>query len=1094
MRRKLKDGVLGQSLGLKIVVFGEVQGGKPLFGLYQIKASAGSGKTHTLTKRFLELLTASKNLEEVVAITFTNNAADEMRKRIIRTLKMIALGLDPYKDDQPIALDKEQARIFVDKILDNLSNLNVRTIDSLLLQIVRTSSLQLKLNPDFTPVFSTEETIIPYLEKICEQARKYDDSLYDLLEDALRDIYYEDNNLKGFMAAKKIPAKIEPLFNDILLRLCRDLPPQETLKELRSDFNKKIIATAQTILDECTGLKKVFVDALNKAINGDVKFKSTYFNKPILNDCLNKVHSVTDKGEEAFQSLKTAISNYQLLSSAIAIYQFIHLGEVLYQEFMKSEASGLYLHTVLVPPLALAMFEGFVQISDALFRLGNRITHLLIDEFQDTSTRQWDALKPLALEVLAHEGSLTWVGDIKQSIFTWNGGNPKLFDGILHDKELTCIAKDHIHLETLPYNWRSCPAIVDFNNQLFKPLEDEAKALAIVKNLVPDDMPEEFSQKIAKELPTIFNKVSQKVPPKVGPNSQMQGYVEVFEDVESDDLLDSIATLLQDLHQVRPWRDFMILERSNDASTELANHLVKLGIPVVTENSLLLAQNSLIIQSLAFLTVMVDENNDLAIWTLLTGHIMAKHAQCADLDFEDFMASTFDNETHDSLAQILKSAWPLIWKNCFERFVEYSNFLSPYDLLQEWYQFFDVEERFLSERIFVRRFLELVHQAEEQNATTISNFLEYWDNYGQDEKIPLPNNLDACRILTIHKAKGLESKVVLLPLKKERTAAQKDLIYLTYPNPKKESIPLASVQNNPNPDKKDEPIQLAVMRNKKIPHEYYTDYLRALAENFHLLYVATTRACEELYILPVGSRDSEDKDKTLFRNLAAAAGLNLPLKYGTKLGTAKIVEPENVPNTTTLPPKAAFSSADWIKALKLSKNIDKINPEEPKDLGKLFHDALEYLPKNDLEVQEKASEALRYALWHKHLLQELDPKIHERLLKNLIWFLSEPEVPGWLEVGLREQSFMSANGKLWRCDLLVPTSKGYFVVDYKTGESTLEHHQQLRHYMTILSVVLEAEIVGVLVYLDKRRFQVLKYDGQFQQALHLADLDLDSWF
>ena len=142
-----------------------------MIGLYQIKASAGSGKTHTLTERILSLLALGNDLTQIIAITFTNAAAEEMRSRVLSRLKTAALGLDTA------LMPRAKTQHLLSDILDNYSALNVRTIDSLLLQIVRTSSLKIHLSPDFVPVFNTQQTVEPFLEILSLRARQGDTKL-----------------------------------------------------------------------------------------------------------------------------------------------------------------------------------------------------------------------------------------------------------------------------------------------------------------------------------------------------------------------------------------------------------------------------------------------------------------------------------------------------------------------------------------------------------------------------------------------------------------------------------------------------------------------------------------------------------------------------------------------------------------------------------------------------------------------------------------------------------------------------------------------------------------------------------------------------
>lgn len=125
---------------------------------------------------------------------------------------------------------------------------------------------------------------------------------------------------------------------------------------------------------------------------------------------------------------------------------------------------------------------------EAFCRLGTSLTHILVDEFQDTSREQWEAIHPLVLEALSRGGSLTWVGDVKQAIYGWRGGDATLFDEVRSDAELCAVAPEP-RVDILPTNWRSCRAIVETNNTLFRQLSETATAKAVLSAMLPKDTP-----------------------------------------------------------------------------------------------------------------------------------------------------------------------------------------------------------------------------------------------------------------------------------------------------------------------------------------------------------------------------------------------------------------------------------------------------------------------------------------------------------------------------------------------------------------------------------------------------------------------------
>ncbi|MBQ7585755.1 MAG: PD-(D/E)XK nuclease family protein, partial [Desulfovibrionaceae bacterium] len=404
-------------------------------------------------------------------------------------------------------------------------------------------------------------------------------------------------------------------------------------------------------------------------------------------------------------------------------------------------------------------------------------------------------------------------------------------------------------------------------------------------------------------------------------------------------------------------------------------------------------------------------------------------------------------------------------------FVSYSTLLSPYDLLSEWYSFMEVEKHFPQEQAFVQRFLEIVHASEDQGALSLSSFLEYWDNHTEEERVPMPENMEAVRLMTIHKAKGLEAKVVIFPWQQKQMRVDRDIVYKDIEDPNL-----------------DLDLHLALRRETIVPEEYYEDYVKRFTESFHLLYVATTRAKEELYVLHIKS-GNEEKDSLL--QLMEKANLEFPYKAGQKSALTKIVTQEEYPlyqvEVKESKDLEAWHPMHWLPRLK----VTKVTPEEPqaqaKDFGVLFHAALEFVASNYEDPVQSADQALRYALWHTRLKHLVAKDLVENLRESLVWLLSQPLMRKWLSIGFREHSLLTSKGKLLRCDLLVPRDTDWLVVDYKSGEVDEQHLGQMRGYLR--GVKSEAKkATGLLVYLEDRLFQKVTLTNASSRVLRLEEL------
>ncbi|MCR5813534.1 MAG: UvrD-helicase domain-containing protein [Desulfovibrio sp.] len=1016
-------------------------------GLFQIKASAGSGKTHTLTERILSLLVEGNQLSQIIAITFTNAAAEEMRSRVLSRLKSAALGLDTK------LLPKNQAKQLLSDILYNYSALNVRTIDSLLLQIVRTSSLKIHLNPDFDPVFNTSQTVEPFLEILSVRARQGDERLARQLDSLVRSLYLE-GQAHGFLAGKKIQNLLAPLFSAILLKQCEDLMPASQVRQLRTETQEKLVELAASLLAQAgqAKWKKQAQNALQLLAHNELKaLDSAFLAKDSLAELFCKNEAAADNAQlcALYSQLLTGKTRFRLFNEAVKTLPFIELGRRMADAFMASEDAGRFLHTVVVPSLVCAIFEGYLPVEETLFLLGNDTRHVLIDEFQDTSDDQWLALSHLVEEALAKGGSFTWVGDVKQSIFSWRGGNPELFDQLLQDSHLLrLVAKPDRHTENLPCNWRSLPTLIDFNNRLYQPLENAQTCREIISRCLAKDLPASLAQEAGQKLALAFAKHHQSYPQNK--KTDQTGSVQL-RTTTAETLADDVLAQLVAWHQHRPWSQMLVLVRKNREALELAQTLLAQGIPVVTENSLLLAQQSLIIQSLALLRFLLL-HDQLAFYTLLSGEIFATLPEVTQSFSLTALCEDYLREHDLTLEQCFRQRWPELWKKYFASFARSAALLSPYDLLSEWYSFLGVAERFPKERIFTRRLLEILHLAEDKGAGTISAFLEYWQDNHEEEKVPLPENMDAVRIMTIHKAKGLEAPCVLFPWKMVPITARTELLFTTT-----------------------EEGRLATLLNKNAGEIYYRSLLRDCQETLNILYVATTRAREELCVLRCQQNRSDDKD--LLKILVEMAGL--------EMSEALTDRPDPLPSAAEAsePHQPAQSGEEnlptpmqWLPSLRIAHSRDQDEAEEARRRGILLHKALQYVLWQEDPVKA-ADTALRFGLARldpRRLLKEnlANDKARDLARHSLVWFLGQKEAQAWLTCGLREHSLLDNKGQLVRFDLLVPEGDSYLVLDYKSGQPKENDIWQMRNYLALLAKS-GKNARALLVYLEIERLQLV---------------------
>ena len=1139
--------------------------------LTRISASAGSGKTYTLTRHFLELLREASplptaagcalhgrnsgySLAEILAATFTNKAAAEMKTRVVEGLKEEALRA---RAEAGAALSPKKgpsvAEQWVDRILRHYGSLNIRTIDSLLATLVRLSSLELGLPPDFEPSFSAEEFFTPHYDALMDElapepeqdgeakanasqitalhtstgpTRVTDPAqLRACLSEACRSLLFL-SDFKGFTPK----GRLHYLLLELVERLLRseETPRvdagavREKLGALHADVVDACIALLDTIADEKLSAGKNFLRFIGNCAES-APFRplpdSVYREKSCLDECLNKASrgTASESAEAAFADALAAVAAYAsalpLFRHALQLAPLIELAHELHARMEGAEDK--LLPALRLPGLAGRLLSGETGVSDALCRLGTRLSRLLLDEFQDTSREQWRALLPLAAESLSTGGSLTLVGDVKQAIYGWRGGDARLFEEAASDPELTAISPRPERRE-LEYNWRSHPAVVTHNNAFFSLLGREAVAYATLSAMLPLHTPEPYRLEAAREAAAHYAGARQSIPAQKDWNSDPKSLlagVRLYR-VEAP-TVDRVRELVRErLHRLLReellphWRygDIAILARSGDEAALVAEWLSAWGVPVVTENSFLLAAHPLVGRLIAFLSFLDYPLDDLAFWEFASAKECLGPRRPKGLTEWLARASLERGERHTPLYRLFRRDFPDVWEHCIEPFYSGAGLMSAYDTLLEAIKRFEVLEREPGQAPFVRRLLELAHLAESRGHSSLAAFLAFWRDCKDNEKLPLPERMNAVRIMTIHKAKGLEFPVVILPFQHKGRRREPDLAAVTVRG-----------------------IPLLTRAGRELPDLYYPACITDELERLNLLYVAWTRPVYALHafitrpasasastplvkaleeLLDAYERETdgelcewetlgEEEVRTPPREAALTdaplqaesltplalhspeAAEPLPANSGCRAprslpGRPGGAEPLQELSASPEPPEPLWRPMNWLPRLKIYRSPLPAPHFTPRQRGILTHLCLEHLM-----LSEAASEETRRRDVDRSVRQGLrlfplpldDPEtIAAEMAEGLFWFAGLPEAPVWLARGLREQGIMDDHGRMHRVDLLVDKGDGAMhAVDYKTGQARDDHLIQVRRYMRLAGEATGRPMRGFLVYLDERR-------------------------
>lgn len=1072
--------------------------------LTQLKAAAGSGKTFALTERFLALLggadqestsmacTAARPggycWPEILAATFTNKAASEMKERVVEAIKRTALNIP---EGQKADWSAAKAENTLDNILRRYNQLGIRTIDSTLALLLRVFALEAGLRPDFEIAFDPEPPMQEALEHIVSTCAAGDAEHVALFRDALLTVLRfekdsQGNAITGFRLEDRLRKRLYGLTKHLMADpdgARNVLTDQQRLADLLvpsfDAFTGALGALVQCIEGHGMVMDKRFTKFLDKCAPValfDPTPSSKYAERETLEQSAvkNSKPLVSAAAETCWNDFRVCLGEYAraqaVLSRAYAMAPAVELARRMLEFMLRREReTGQVLGSTL-PGRVRRMLDGEYGVPDAFCRLGSRLHHLLIDEFQDTSQDQWAAITPLAEECLAKGGSLFYVGDVKQAIYGWRGGDATLFDSVAAQPGLTDMVAEP-EKNGLRHNWRSREAVVAFNNDLFTRLAgpDESEQLAMD---LFGEAPEACRSGFALAVQTAFADAAQQLPQ--GKDTE-GGYVRI-EQLAGGSAKDIIAQgigaveslIADDLALRRAHSDICVLVRKKDHASLLCDRLVARGIPVITESSLRLKLHPVPRQLAALLAVADFPGNDLALAQLISGEMFLAESGLSLEETTHWLAERSPGPLHLSF----REAFPEAWNRCLAPFVSQAGLMTPYDLASDAARFFQVRCRHPEAELFLLRFLELIHRAGESGQGSLSGFLEFWEDKGDDEKVSLPESVDAVRILTVHKSKGLQYPVVVVP-------------FLAWPLVSDREVVTADIGGH----------TVLTSLNKSMGAPYYQQRQKEAQEQLNLLYVAFTRAEEELFAFTPRSVRGKAPAHAAMR-LLHPLDEDMPVLergdipdypyFSGQTSQAASGTGETIPLADCSADQAVNTARlmSWLPRLRVHRHMEE-SSFDARMRGEAAHRAMELLtPPETTEARVMdertrtlaATRARTLALYDFPVLMALPAPerqtLEQELDEILLWALGHADLRRWLAHGRSEASFLDADGDAKRPDFIHFGDGETVILEFKTGAKQPEHAQQTRAYMDMVRAALPTSTVkGVVVYLDLRELE-----------------------
>jgi ATP-dependent helicase/nuclease subunit A len=997
--------------------------------LIRLLSSAGGGKTYRLSTRYKDLLKEdNQNLKKSLAITFTNKAATEMKERILALLK-----------EEALIEKNKHSRDLIDFILDNYSDFSVRTIDSFVNSLVKAFSIELGITPESEIIMDSnyyKDFATSLIIQSVEQNKDFRDKLSNFIISRIEtggkiSWDFHDTIRKGMDRLEKYEGKENVTFE----KAPEDLKILD--KEIVICFNKSI-SIAEEILEysaQHSGIHSRFLETLatvSRTQNIEKLLESSYIKKEA-EEALTKSFKDDPKDfAQLFGELKKYIFNYYKYSLIwehnyqIDIYQP-------YREALKNIREKQKVRFIEDINKELKVLFDEFSIPFVFYRIGEKFIHYLVDEFQDTSRDQWQNLVPLIDNALSEGGSFFYVGDPKQAIYQWRGGDVELFQ--LPSNLFASVGENEKESDYIDKNYRSNRAIVDFVGEVFS------------------NLPEEIKCKMGQKSNFYTDTVQQKIP-DFKSEKDFEGFVSIKkikpESKNIEDIFSSInhqleETIKEILSRGYSEGDIAILVRRNNDAKEITEYLCEKGYPVVSSETLYLTSNPVIKGILSSLKFLAHPPDNTSFLGLLTSPFFGKKT---GLDYNAVINFAENCSTGIPYYIQFKEKQPDIWQNYIEPFFTHVGFLPVYDLASDIIRTFKIPEKCEGAESFLEALLEFIHDLEEQSITSIEGMLTEWQkrqDYENPPSILLPESTQAIKIMTIHSAKGLEFPVVIIPF-----------IYIPFDKDKNEVVIEYKGIKRIVKVKKDVLPENDAELKKEIEAKLIEKEQNETFEEINNFYVALSRAVYELHVFTSDEKPQNYSDlwKKILENYARGDSYTkgkprnkppmekrkeeLSLKYlKMDLESKESVE------------KA--SSRLWFKKNDMYVLMnEKIS--ESRKTGEILHKILFYIKDTgDLEnfdsIINQSINEFAYPGERNILKEKIKPVIENIFKKEEMkeWF--SPDVNAW-----REKEIISDAGDLYRLDRVVFKGDEIHIIDFKSGEepeSTWK--KQLNLYKEVMS-------------------------------------------
>jgi ATP-dependent exoDNAse (exonuclease V) beta subunit len=1070
-------------------------------GITIYKASAGSGKTFKLTQQYLFMIISNPHqYKNILAVTFTNKATAEMKNRIVNELNNLSEGKPtPHANTLRKFLNlndhqlKQNARQALGLILHDYSRFSVSTIDHFFQRVIRNfaretglqSGYNLELDQTEILNYAVDELLLAAAEN--EQLKKW---LVDFARSRIQDGKSWDFRNEIMFLANELTTEQVKSLNLEHFEATRDKKTMalylNSLNKIANRFEKQLQSYGEQAVE--------IIEKADLSI-GDFKYRGNaanyfYYLKQLRKDKLEPGANVRKALEDTDNWPKPKIDENKkqliirlaqdhlmdILNEAVSFYEnhFIQYNtalEVKKNIFILGILADIRMRidnhckekNIFLISDASELLRKIIGNNDAPFvyeKTGSQYKHFMLDEFQDTSRFQWDNFKPLIQNSLAENGYNMLVGDIKQSIYRWRNSDWK----ILSDEVLEDFSSNSTNIKLLDANYRSAENMIAYNNTVF----------ASAPHILQNQFNEEF--KVLNEenpwqqkLTTAYADVQQEMP-YAKPGGYVRGEFIKHLNGKRDEAREHIAKkVIQDIEflqdQGYTLSDMAILVRRNTEGQEIANAILeyknskktssRYQYDVVSSDSLYIS-NSESVQFLLALFKYFIQPDDLI-----------NRAFIKELYQRTILQKDFDEEQIHRLFATTKdddsfSDW--MPKNFIDKVNELRK-MPLYELTERLIKLFDITE--LKQEIpYIQAFQNIILDYSRRYPSDISTFLDWWTINGKSKKLQLPEDYEAIKIVTIHKAKGLEFKAVIIPfayweLDNPSSGVAKNFLWCEPGDSELQGLKAVPVTYSSH------------LISTQFAKQYYDELFHNYVDNLNLLYVAFTRAEEVLlFYVPIQENKKgilnyidknkgvthvgellhymienpypihKETDKPIIENLNKYwKSENWTIEWGKpgRLTEKRPLDEEHI----LLKEFPAYMNKPPIQFKYSHNEFFKDSPDLMGriDYGKIMHQIFEHIV-----VEEDINKALDYT----YMEGKIDSQERLELEKQIKTLFKDETVKDWFSGNWKvftERQLLLPNGKVYRPDRVMLNNDTTLVVDYKFGEKNKQHKNQVERYL-----------------------------------------------